>query len=118
MKTPFEPTVRMQVLDSQAISDIHNAALEVLDRVGLEIHTEEGRKILLDAGCKSLDKDVITIPPKLVEKSLQSAPSSVTLYNRLGQQACVLEGWKTSFGTGSDCPFIFLPTIRFAHMCS
>lgn len=107
MKTPFEPAVRMQILDSQAISDIHNAALEVLDRVGLEIHTEEGRKILLDAGCKSLDKDVITIPPKLVEKSLQSAPSSVTLYNRLGQQACVLEGWKTSFGTGSDCPFIF-----------
>ncbi len=46
MKTSFEPTVHMQILKSQAISDIHNAALEVLEHTGLEIHTEEGRKIL------------------------------------------------------------------------
>ena len=107
MRTPFEPTVRMQVLDDRAISDIHGAALEILERIGLEIHTEEGRKMLLDAGCKAGDGGVITIPPKLVEQAIESAPSGVTLYNRLGEKACSLEGWKTSFGTGSDCPFIF-----------
>lgn len=107
MKTPFEPTVHMQVLDERAISDVHAAALEILERIGLEVHTEEGRKILLDAGCKTLKGDVISIPARLVEKAIESAPSGVTLYNRLGEEACVLEGWKTNFGTGSDCPFIY-----------
>ena len=103
---PFEPSVRLQVLDENSISKIHNSALEILERTGIAIHTEEGRKILLDAGCKTSTDDAVTIPSKLVEKAIKSAPSSVTLYDRFGQERCFLEGWKTSFGTGSDCPFI------------
>ena len=106
MKTPFEPLVRVRILDDDSIAKIHAATLEVLEQTGLEIHTEEGRKILLDAGCKPAGKDVVRIPAKLVERALKTAPESVTLYDRLGEARCVLEGWKTSFGTGSDCPFI------------
>ncbi|MBN2455524.1 MAG: trimethylamine methyltransferase family protein [Sedimentisphaerales bacterium] len=101
----FEPTVRVRILDDDSISKIHEAALEVLEKTGIAINTEQGRKILLDAGCKAKDSNVILIPPELVERSLKTAPSSVVLYDRLGQPRCTLEGWKTSFGTGSDCPF-------------
>ena len=51
-KKPFEPAVRVQVLDEDSILQIHKAAFEVLERTGVAINTEEGRKILLDAGCK------------------------------------------------------------------
>lgn len=101
----FEPTVRVRILDDTSISKIHHAALDVLERTGVAIHTDEGQKTLLDAGCKRSGDDVITIPAKCVEQALAAAPSSVVLYDRLGQSRCVLEGWKTSFGTGSDCPF-------------
>ena len=106
MKRVFEPSVRVHVLDQKSILQIHEAVLEVLDKTGIAIHTEEACKMLLNAGCKSSDGHVVTIPPKHVEQALKSAPSSVVLYDRLGQDSCVLEGWKTSFGTGSDCPFI------------
>ncbi|UCB46986.1 MAG: trimethylamine methyltransferase family protein [Spirochaetota bacterium] len=106
MKKPFEPSVKVQVLNKESIQKIHNATLEVLDKTGVAINTEEGRKLLLDAGCKIKDNNVITIPSKIIEKAIKSAPSSVTLFDRLGQERCILEGWKTSFGTGSDCPFI------------
>ena len=105
-KKLFEPSVRVQILNEDSIEKIHNAALEVLERTGVAINTEEGRKVFLDAGCKLKGDKVITIPPELVEESIKSAPSSVTLYDRLDQPSCVLEGWKTSYGTGSDCPFI------------
>ena len=102
----FEPAVRTQILSESQIKQIHNAALKVLENTGISIKTEQARKIFLDAGCKLKGDDFITIPSQLVEKTLQTAPSSVTLYDRLGQPRCELEGWKNSFGTGSDCPFI------------
>jgi trimethylamine--corrinoid protein Co-methyltransferase len=106
MKKPFEPSVKVQVLNQESIKKIHNATLEVLDNTGIAINTDEGRKLLIDVGCKLKDNNVITIPSKIIEKAMKSAPSSVTLFDRLGEERCILEGWKTSFGTGSDCPFI------------
>ncbi len=115
---PFEPSVRVRVLDDNSISKIHNAALQVLEQTGIAIHTEEGRKLLLDAGCKTSSNDAITIPSKLVEQALKSAPSSITLHDRLGQERCFLEGWKTSFGTGSDCPFILDRKTEEKRQCT
>ena len=114
----FEPTVRLSVIDEDSIRKIHDATLEVLERTGVAINTEEGRRILLDAGCRNHHDNVITIPAGLVEKALQSAPSSVILYDRLGEPRCVLEGWKTSFGTGSDCPFILDRKTGQKRLCT
>jgi len=114
----FEPSVRVRILNDDAILQIHHAALEVLERTGVAINTDQGRNILLDAGCKSPGDNVITFPPGLVEKALQTAPSSITLYDRLGQPSCSLEGHKTSFGTGSDCPFILDRETQQRRLCT
>jgi len=118
MKEPFEPTVRVQVLPEASIRQIHAAALEVLERTGVQINTEEGRKILVDAGCTLEGENVVKIPSRLVEKALKTAPSSITLYDRLGEPRCFLEGWKTSFGTGSDCPFILDRETMKKRLCT
>ncbi len=102
----FVPKVRVRVLDQDDISQIHAATLEVLERTGVSITAPEGRDILLKAGATEGEKTVIRIPPRLVEGALETAPSSVVLSNRLGEGTCFLEGHTTSFGTGSDCPFI------------
>jgi trimethylamine--corrinoid protein Co-methyltransferase len=102
----FEPSIRLTVLPEDSIRAIHNSALEVLESTGVAINTEEGRNIMVDGGCKLRGNNEVLIPSGLVEKALTTVPSSITLYDRLGNPRCVLEGWKTSFGTGSDCPFI------------
>ena len=106
-KAVFEPSIRISMLGEKQIKDIHNAVLEVLGKTGVAIKTEEGRKILCDAGCKLEGDNIIKIPPKLVEKCLKTAPDSITLYDRLGEPRCVLGGWKCSYGTGSDTPFVY-----------
>ncbi len=118
MKKPFEPAVRVHVLPEASLSQIHAAALEVLERTGVQINTEEGRKILADAGCTLEGKNVVKIPSRLVAKALETAPSSITLYDRLGEPRCFLEGWKTSFGTGSDCPFILDRETMKKRLCT
>jgi len=102
----FVPRVRVRVLGDDDISRIHAATLEVLEGTGVSITAPEGREVLLAAGATEGPKTAIKIPPALVESALESAPSSVVLSNRLGEPACFLEGYTTSFGTGSDCPFI------------
>ena len=102
----FEPNVRLQILDQKGIEEIHAAVLRVLEETNVTINTEQGRRILTQAGCTCDDGNVVRIPARLVASAIETAPSLVTLYDRLGDVACPLEGWKTSYGTGSDCPFI------------
>jgi trimethylamine:corrinoid methyltransferase-like protein len=61
-KKHFEPVVRLQILDQASILKIHEATLQVLEETGVEINTDEGKKILLDAGCMISHDNVITIP--------------------------------------------------------
>jgi len=101
----FVPSVRVRILGENDIRQIHAATLVVLERTGVAIIAPEGREILLRAGATEGEKGAIRIPPGLVERAIDSAPSSVVLSNRLGEPSCFLEGYTTSFGTGSDCPF-------------
>jgi trimethylamine--corrinoid protein Co-methyltransferase len=107
MKETFNPAVRLSVLTDKQVRQVHDAALQVLEETGVLIPTEEGRKILGQAGCQVGGDHVVSIPSKRVEEALKSTPQSITLYGRTGDKYCELEGWKTSFGTGSDCPFIY-----------
>jgi trimethylamine--corrinoid protein Co-methyltransferase len=58
--------------------------------------------MLQKAGCW-IDGEVVRFPPYLVEWAIRTAPSRVVLCDRNGQPAMEMEGYKTYFGTGSDC---------------
>jgi trimethylamine--corrinoid protein Co-methyltransferase len=62
---------------------------------------EEARSILLSAGATtSSDGHRILIRPRIVEKALYSAPSSIRLYGRSEEKDLVAEGSRTYLGTG------------------
>ena len=90
------------LLTTQQIKSIHTATLELLETVGVDVHHDEARQMLADAGCR-LKKDYrVRIPNWLVEAAIQSAPSRITIYNRLGNEAMRLEGRRVHFGLGTD----------------
>ena len=68
----FEPHVRLQILTDGQIRQIHAAALGVLARTGITLNTDQARRILLDAGCKTAQDNSVLIPAKLVEKCLKT----------------------------------------------
>ena len=102
--------VRFNILTEEEIREIHGATLDVLEKTGVKVCSEDGLKLLGDAGC-TISGDIARIPAYLVEEAIKSVPKSFLLYDRGGEKALRVEGWKVYFGTGVTNPnFIDIQT--------
>ena len=75
----------------------------MLERTGVRLLLPRAVKLVREAGGLVRDTDHIRIPRELVSWALAAAPRSVTLYDRGGAPALVLDGTSTAYGPGSDC---------------
>ena len=99
-KSQCVPSYRL--LTGDQIRRIHHSTLELLETVGVRVLHEPARRMLADAGCRVLSDHRVTLPNWLVESAIQSAPSRITLYDRLGNVAMRLEERRVHFGLGTD----------------
>jgi trimethylamine--corrinoid protein Co-methyltransferase len=81
---------------------IHLASLEILERIGIDVHDEKARDILVKGGAQA-DGLRVRIPAYMVTNALSLAPKQLTLYNRHGKVAIRAGGYNSYFGGGSDC---------------
>jgi trimethylamine---corrinoid protein Co-methyltransferase len=81
---------------------IHLASLEILQRVGVDVHDEKARGYLVQGGAKA-DGLRVRIPEYMVARALATAPKHINLYNRNGKVAMRAGGYRSYFGGGSDC---------------
>jgi len=91
-----------QLLTPEQIKSFHTATLELLETVGVDVHHDEARQMLADAGCRLEEDHRVRIPNWLVEAAIHSAPSRITIYDRLGNEAMRLEGRRVHYGLGTD----------------
>ena len=89
-------------LSHESSEKIHKASLAVLQKTGIKIEHELGRKLLLENGAKADEGGRILIPRALVDEALTKAPSTITMYDRTGSPALMLGTGKVYFGSGSD----------------
>lgn len=83
----------VSLLTSELIERIIEEAKEVLERVGVWIRDEEGLQLLGNGGARiDREKQRAFIPKKLVDESLKTVPSSIKLYDRVGNLKANLEG--------------------------
>jgi len=92
----------LQFLSDEDKRDIYLAVLEILGKVGMLVHHDEARAMLLEAGCSLTADDRVLIPRRLVEQARLSVPPVVDVYDRGGERAMELGGYNSYFGTGSD----------------
>ncbi len=100
-ETPRE-TPRWDRLGPPAAARLEEAALEILERTGVEVPVPEALALLRDAGA-GVDGSRARIPRRLVARALATAPKAITLHDRTGRPAILLAGRRHYFGTGSDC---------------
>jgi len=89
-------------LGPQECEQIHLASLEILERIGVDVHDEKARDILVKGGAWS-DGLRVRLPAYMVARALETAPSTLTLYNRLGKVAMRAGKYNSYYGGGSDC---------------
>ena len=113
---------QLRFLDRRQIYDIHMAALEILEKVGVKIESQMIFDIFKDAGARvNPDKKIAYIPQHLVGECIRKAPKKVYLCGRNQEYDLVLEGNRFCFGLGGSPKSRFLdidtglyrnPTLR------
>lgn len=105
MDKGFKP--ELKVLSVQDKDNIFDAALRVLENVGMQLQHEEAIKLLEEAGCIVADNQRVKIPRDQVHKAMESAPENISIFNRLGECVMELGGRRAYFGTGSDLMYAY-----------
>lgn len=96
---------RNRILSQDQIQLVHEHTLELLERTGVWVQSEEVLEVLGDAGCNVRNPKQVKIPRKLVAGAIEAAPKSIQVYDRKGQLAMTLQEDACYYGTGSDCPY-------------
>lgn len=90
-------SIKYNVWEESQCETVVNATFKILSDTGCAVQNEKGRKLLADAGC-TVEGDIVKIPADLMRQAIADAPSSITIYDRNGEEAMVLEGNNTYFG--------------------
>ncbi len=97
-----------EILSRDEIRQIHQASLEILANVGVEIDEPETCKMLGEAGAHvEQGKAIVKFPESLVREALTKAPKEFTLYGRDGTHPVKLEPWATYFTTGGYATYVY-----------
>ena len=103
MKRNFQAGVRhigarLALFSDADLDDIHRATLEVLERTGVFVESDEALDVMADGGCR-VDRETKTvrIPPHLVEDVIRWSPKSVRLCGRTSDKDILLEGGRVGF---------------------
>ena len=83
-------------LGPQEREKIHRASLEILERIGVDVHLDAARDLLVKGGAHA-DGIRIRIPEYMVARALAVTPKRITLYNRSGQPAIRAWGYNTYY---------------------
>ncbi|MDX1612798.1 MAG: trimethylamine methyltransferase family protein, partial [Candidatus Promineifilaceae bacterium] len=98
---PGLPGGQYKPLSDADVIRIHQASLDVLERVGIEVQPSECREIFRAAGARvDDDADRVYIPRAMVEDALATAQNEVTLYGRDPKHNLTLGGTRVYMGTG------------------
>jgi trimethylamine--corrinoid protein Co-methyltransferase len=100
LTTDVRPQYRL--LTEAQIQALHAATLQVLETVGVRVSNDEAVALLQAAGCPVKEGQVVLFPQAVVEQALATAPKSITLYNRAGNEAMRLTGRNSYYGLGTD----------------
>jgi len=101
MNQPSVVRPHLTLLSSGQIEQVHSYSLQILSTVGIRVDSEEARRIFARADGVTVREDGrVLIQPDLVEWAVETAPSSVDIYNRRGDLAFRLGDDRIRFGVG------------------
>ena len=99
--------VEFRSLTADQITLLHEASLEIMARTGMRFYDDEALELFKKSGADISDGNLVRIPPHLVEWALRSAPKNITIFDQRGRRAMALGGYRSYFGVGSDCMFVY-----------
>ncbi len=109
-ETPGLKSSLYQPLDEAGKKKIAEASFRVLEKAGVLVYSKMARDYFRKAGAEVNDAEqLVKLPRSLVEDTIASNPSSITLHSRDGKTDCVLEENRVHYGTGGTAIYVLDP---------
>ncbi|MFA5635482.1 MAG: trimethylamine methyltransferase family protein, partial [Anaerovoracaceae bacterium] len=106
-KFTFESLPQLRVLSNSEIELMHENAVRVLENAGVVFAYEEALDVLEEAGCTvNRETQKVKFTRNLIEKCIETAPSSFDLYDRDGNYYCKFGDSQSRFNPGSSAGFM------------
>ena len=84
---------RFEVMDPKDADEVHNRSLILLEKMGIKVSSDEGRRLLKEAGADVDDKTkIVRIPGRLVEEMMARCPHTINMGARNPKNDFVLDG--------------------------
>jgi len=105
-----------KLLSPEQVFQIHEASLEILEQVGLNVQNEEAHQIYMQHGCRfDSASQKLKIPRKLVEHYIKSVPPSFTFHARDPQYDRTIPYDSPLISTSSSAPNLFDPQTGYVR---
>ena len=94
---------KIQILTAEQIDQVHQYALDILEKTGIRVDDENARLLLQKAGGQVIKDHLISFPKELVNWAIDIAPSQIDIFNQSGEPAFQLNSISdtdTIFGLG------------------
>ena len=92
-----------RTLDDAEIKQIHEASLDILEKSGLLVESQEVRRILADKGLTCVG-EVVKFPRSVVEDCVAKNRRTFPVLDRHGKEAFVLGDGQVRFAGGHNAP--------------
>lgn len=110
---PGLPGGSFQPLSADDVTRIHQASLDVLEQVGIEVPPSECRDIFQAAGARiDPSRNRVYIPRSMVEDALATAANQVLLFGREPRHTLTLGGTHVYMGTGGAAVNVLDPQTK------
>ena len=101
LRHPFEPA---RIWSDDQVQAIHEAALTVLQELGIKVLLPEAREILAKGGAVIRDEDMVFFGRDMVEAALASAPKSFALCGAVAARDLQMELGCLAVQPGAGAP--------------
>ena len=100
IKTISNPKLKLEVLTKEDVLKIHNATLQIIEKVGVRFPSKRALEIWESVGAEvDHEKKIVRVKPQVIEDALKKAPPAYKLAARDPQQDLQLDGNHVNLGT-------------------
>lgn len=100
IKSITNPKLKLEILTPAEVKMIHDATLQIIEKVGVRFPSRRALEIWQSCGAKvDFEKKIVWVKPHIIEDALKKAPSMYQLAARDPQQDLPLDGNHVFVGT-------------------
>ncbi len=100
IKSITNPKIHLEILTPQEVRKIHDATLQIIEKVGVRFPSKRALEIWASHGANVDEgKMIVRAKPELIEQALKNCPPTYTLSAREPQQDLLLDGNHVFVGT-------------------